>query len=382
MIAYKPGAFYHRHIHSQATEALGKGVIDHATYDRIVEAYPNTLYTPNFFVRLGLFLLALLAVACGTGLLMLMSAGGEHAIRVMVVFAGLGAFGALEGFIRARSPFRAGLDDGLLYAGVCLVYGGIVFDVHGIGPSLQCLILLIITLVSCIRYVDALMGLVAYASLLGLIYFNLVHWGDTGRALLPFIMMIASLAPRPLLNNLAKRETTLPWRSCVHLVQASTLVAFYLAGNYYVVREANALISGVPGPIPLAWLWWTLTILTPFLYIAWGIRKKDSLFLWVGMALVTTAVFTFRYYYHVLPAELAMVIAGAVLIVLAYILIRYLRIPRNGFTSAPSDEPHPLDTPLVEGLIVAETFQPQQPADAGLQFGGGSGGGGGAGGQY
>jgi hypothetical protein len=77
-----------------------------------------------------------------------------------------------------------------------------------------------------------------------------------------------------------------------------------------------------------------------------------------------------------------MVIAGAVLIVLAYILIRYLRIPRNGFTSAPSDEPHPLDTPLVEGLIVAETFQPQQPADAGLQFGGGSGGGGGAGGQY
>jgi hypothetical protein len=77
-----------------------------------------------------------------------------------------------------------------------------------------------------------------------------------------------------------------------------------------------------------------------------------------------------------------MVIAGALLIALAYILLRYLRIPRHGFTSAPADEPHPLDTPLVEGLIVAETFQPQQPAESGFQFGGGSGGGGGAGGEY
>jgi hypothetical protein len=382
MIAYKPGAFYHRHIQSQANEALEKSVIDKAAYDRIAEAYPGILYTPNFFVRLGLFLLATLAVACGAGLLMLISSGGEYAIRVMAVFAGLCVFGALEMFIRSRSPFRAGLDDGLVYSAVCLVYFGIVIDAGGIGPSLECLILLVITLVCCIRYVDALMGLVAYGAYLGFIYFIAVQWGATGRALLPFIMMIASLAPRPLLHRLAKREAALPWRLCLDILNASTLLAFYLAGNYYVVREANALISGVPGPIPLAWLWWTLTIVTPFVYIGWGIRKKDPLFLWVGMALVTAAVFTFRYYYHVLPAELAMVIAGALLIALAYILLRYLRIPRHGFTSAPADEPHPLDTPLVEGLIVAETFQPQQPAESGFQFGGGSGGGGGAGGEY
>ncbi|MDO6433104.1 hypothetical protein Q4E93_21020 [Flavitalea sp. BT771] len=382
MNAYKPGAFDHHHIHSQATEALQKGVIDKATHDRIVEAYPDTLYTPNFFVRMGLFLLAVLAAACGSGLLALMGLSSETAFRAMVIIAGFGTIAALELFIQRRSPFRAGLDDGLLYAAVCLIYFGITFETQNFGPTLECLILLVIALVCSIRYVDALMGLVAYGAFLGFIYSNAVHWGDTGRALLPFILMIASLAPRPLLNKLVRREVALPWRYTLHLLQAATLVTFYLAGNYYVVREANALISGVSGPIPMAWLWWTLTVLTPFVYITWGIRKKDPIFLWVGMALVTAAVFTFRYYYHVLPAELAMVIAGVVLIVLAYLLIRYLRIPRNGFTSAPADEPHPLDTPLVEGLIVAETFQPQQPADAGLQFGGGSGGGGGAGGEY
>jgi len=381
-MAYKPNAFYHRHIQSQAKEALEKEVIDQAAYHRILEAYPNTLYTPNIFVRLGLFLLAVLATACGAGLLMLMASGNDVAFRMMVIIAGFGTFGALEMFIRKRSPFRAGLDDGLLYAAVCLVYFGMVVDADGIGPSLECLILLVIALICCIRYVDALMGLVAYGAFLGLIYFMALQGGATGRALLPFIMMIASLAPRPLLYHLAKRAAALPWRHCLDTLNASTLLAFYLAGNYYIVREANALLSGVPGPIPLAWLWWTLTIVTPFVYIGWGIRKKDPLFLWVGMALVTAAVFTFRYYYHVLPAELAMVIAGALLIALAYVLLRYLRIPRHGFTSAPADEPCPPGASLVEGLIIAETFQPQQPADAGFKFGGGSGGGGGAGGEY
>ena len=382
MMAYKPSAFYHRHIQSQANEALEKGVIDQATYHRIVEAYPNTLYTPNIFVRLGLFLAAVLAAACWAGLLMLMGSANEGAVRSMTIIAGFGTFAGLEIIIRTRNAFRAGLDDGLLYSAVCLVYCSIVVDTDVISPSLECLILLVIALVCCIRYVDALMGLVAYGALLGLIYFNAVQWGATGRALLPFIMMGASLAPRPLLYRLAKREAALPWRFCLDILSASTLVTFYLAGNYYVVREANALISGVPGPIPLAWLWWTLTIVTPFVYIAWGIRKKDPLFLWVGMALVTAAVFTFRYYYHVLPPELAMVISGALLIALAYTLLRYLRIPRHGFTSAPADEPRPLGASLVEGLVIAETFQPQQPADAGFKFGGGSGGGGGAGGEY
>jgi hypothetical protein len=99
--------------------------------------------------------------------------------------------------------------------------------------------------------------------------------------------------------------------------------------------------------------------------------------------LVAGAIFTIRYYYHILPAELAMIIGGCILIAGAYGLIRYLQTPKHGFTSIAPDEPkpHPLQNLPVESLILAETFKstPTQPSDQPPHFGGGSGGGSGGG---
>ncbi len=151
-----------------------------------------------------------------------------------------------------------------------------------------------------------------------------------------------------------------------------------------MVRELNRLLSGESGTIALGWLWWMLTAITPIVYIVRGVQKKDDVFLWTGMALVAAAIFTVRYYYHLLPAELAMIIGGSLLIAGAYGLIRYLRMPRRGFTSDYPEDPHPLGNLPVEGLILAESFHAAgtAPEDPGFQFGGGTGGGGGAGGGY
>ncbi len=122
-------------------------------------------------------------------------------------------------------------------------------------------------------------------------------------------------------------------------------------------------------------LWWTFTVIVPIIYVVAGIRKKDTILLWTGLALVAGAVFTIRYYYHILPAELAMIVGGCILIAGAYALIRYLQTPRHGFTSIAPDEPepHPLQKLPIESLILAETFKstPTQSADPSGSFGGG-----------
>jgi hypothetical protein len=103
----------------------------------------------------------------------------------------------------------------------------------------------------------------------------------------------------------------------------------------------------------------------------------------VGLLLVAAIVFTLRYYYHLLPAETAMVTGGIIFIVMAYALIKYLHEPKYGFTYKEQDDKFFMDKLTVESLVIAQTFSaPQLPTDTGTQFGGGSGGGGGASGEF
>jgi hypothetical protein len=62
------------------------------------------------------------------------------------------------------------------------------------------------------------------------------------------------------------------------------LLSLYAAGNYYIVREANTMLSRQPGPVAFGWLWWLLTATIPVFYIVNGVRRKDVLFLWTGLA--------------------------------------------------------------------------------------------------
>jgi glucose-6-phosphate-specific signal transduction histidine kinase len=167
------------------------------------------------------------------------------------------------------------------------------------------------------------------------------------------------------------------------------LLCFYAAGNYFIVREGSSIRfsfwSSPDSHISFAWFFWCWTILIPLIYIYRGIQKKDAVFLRVGLVLVAAIVFTVRYYHHVLPAEIAMTIGGCLLLAIAYALTRYLRQPRHGYTSLPSDDPHITEKLRVESLLVVESFgrPAQQPTDTGgTQFGGGSGSGGGASGEY
>jgi hypothetical protein len=176
------------------------------------------------------------------------------------------------------------------------------------------------------------------------------------------------------------------YADCMLLVSIVALVCIYIAGNYFVVREAgnNLMHLGLAEntPLPFGWLFWLFTISTPFIYLAAGIKKKDLVLIRVGLLLIGVSVLTFRNYHHLLPAETALIIAGVLIVAAAYGLIKYLVLPKHGFTDEQADDEAPAIA-QIESLALAQTFGAQLVADdGGTSFGGGSGGGGGAGGEF
>ncbi len=197
MIAYNRQYLDNREVQEQAAEALAKNVITAGEQARIREAYPYTFYTPNIYVRIGLFLLTVLVSACGLGLYMLMFGMGANSVGVPIAFFGLISYGVLELFIHNRGTYRSGVDDALLWVGGGLVLCGINFAVDHISPAAQSLIICLLALGGVLRYADRLMALVAYGALLSMIIHLVAGMGDVARGLLPFLLMAVSVGSLP-----------------------------------------------------------------------------------------------------------------------------------------------------------------------------------------
>jgi hypothetical protein len=120
--------------------------------------------------------------------------------------------------------------------------------------------------------------------------------------------------------------------------------------------------------------------LIPAAYLFKGIQKKDVILLRTGLILVAGIVFTIRYYYHVAPLEITFTISGIIMILIAYIITRYLTPSKFGYTHAEPNDPELAGLLQLESLVVAQTFHqtPANEPEKRFDFGGGSGGGAGA----
>lgn len=384
MIAYNRLYLDNRTVQAQASKALAQKIITAEEYQHIRASYPYHFYTPNIYIRIGLFLLTVVILLCCLGLFMLGGVSSENGIGILLIFFGIVSYGTLEFFIYDRKVYRSGIDDALLWIASGLILAGINLCTNHIDASMESLIVFLLATAAVLRDADHLMALVAYGACLSVIFHIAIGLGPAARAFLPFLIMAVAVILYLLFTRLSTEQRLRDYHSCLLLLRMATLLSFYGAGNYYIVRELNAYNSGHTESVTLSWLWWLLTAIVPIIYLIRGIQKKDVIFLWAGLALIAAAIFTVRYYYHVLPAELAMIIGGSGLIGGAYGLIRYLHSPKYGLTSIASGDRHLLEKLHIEALVLAETFQSAtpRPADTGVHFGGGSGGGGGATGEF
>ncbi|MBL0308579.1 MAG: hypothetical protein IPP77_02490 [Bacteroidetes bacterium] len=389
MLAYNRGLLDNTFLLAEAESLKRGGFINTKQLDFMEERLPAYHTQSNLLIRIGLFILGcfLFSSCCGTLSLFFMEAGRLGWSLNLLLFTAFG-FIITELLIGNRKYFGNGADDAFLLCSQ-LSLGGFIFyqgmDQEIIFPAL--LTFAIVGVVCCIRYVDSLSALLACLSITGFVAERLIVVGDSGKLLLPFVLMVLA-AGMYYMHIFLKRKNNLYYRKSLLALSVFSMILFYLAGNYLIVREGTILLLGSAilsgGDIPFAFLFYTFTFLIPVGYIFFSLKQQNRQMLWAGFASLGFSIFTVRHYYQIIPVEVALIGGGLLLLTFALLSMRALKGKPTGLTFE-SDRLQHTDTLLdMEALAVIQSFavKPARNTDSGHDFGGGSFGGGGGGGTF
>ncbi len=386
MQAYNGTDLYNKYIREQASEAFNTGCIGEETYKKILLAYPCKLYTPNYFIRIALALLTIVAVLFSALLLgLIFNTSSSVEFITLFIFLAILCYAALEVLVKRKQYYNAGVDNILMISVITFIISAFVVNDFTNQSLFISGVSFFICLWLCIRFTDAFMGTLAYIALFAFIFLLYSKLGYFAKASAPLVMMSVSALIYVVMKKLLAKERLMVYQFCFKAATLLTLITFYVSGNYFAVKEINNEMfnSGIAlnSPIPFGWLFWILTLVIPPAYLFYGVRKKYFLFIRTGLALIAATIFTVRYYYGNFPAETDMLIIGTILITVSYALIKYLHRPKHGFTFAKSSYQHK-EILNAEALIIAQTFGKKITTESSVQFGGGTSGGGGATGDY
>ena len=382
MIAYNTTRLKNVFARQQAAQYFEEGCITREELTGVSNKHPDTFYSPNFFIRIGLFTLTVVILLFSLGLIALLFLNSiENAAGGVAIFFALLSYAALEFMVKEKNHFQSGVDDALLWIFAGAFFGGISYISKADGLTNSVLVLAIATYCS-LRFADRLMSAVAYLALLAAFFFFCINMGPGIKAFLPFVIMFVSAIIYFLEKHFRKNITSQLYVDCLQVVSVLTLISFYSAGNYAMVRELRNALFDVdqanPAPVPFGWMFWIFTAAIPCVYLVRGIQKKDIVLVRVGLLLVAAIVFTIRQYYSVAAIESVMTLSGIVLIIVAYGLSRYLKTPKHGFVNVQRLNTEENEKLHLESLLVAQTSVTSSLPVKGLNFGGGNFGGGGA----
>ena len=389
MIAYNKIWLDNLYLRNEAALSFRKGQISSGEYDAVREKYPVGFYTPNIFVRIGLFILTIVIAVFSFALLaLLLILSNDAAYSAMLILYAFISYGTLEFIIRSKKHFRSGVDDALLWMSGILFISGCCL-LHSWPAWLNALIIFLVCAWLCLRFANRIMAALSVLAILAILFFSCSIGGTMVRMILPFLLMMLSIVIYFLGNTTGRRKIkNAYYRECCLVLSVVALVCIYVSGNYYTVRETSHMMfpsDGKPeGSLPMGWIFWIFTILLPVIYIYRGIIKKNIWLIRVGLLLVAAMIFTIRYYHPVLPVETAMIGGGILLLLTAYALISFLQVPKYGFSDEENGEQNEPAVMNLESLAIAQSFDSGLPEDNSSQtrFGGGSGGGGGAGSEF
>ena len=392
MIAYNITWLANSRLLEQVKTDANNGRITPDELKRVTEKYLASFYTPNLLVRVGLFILTCIIVLFADGFLTLVFSGSGFITTFgWFIFLGILIYVALEVMVSSNFHYRSGVDDALLYITAGQFTAAFAMTLFNYDSSknylLFAILICLLSLYLTIRFADMLMTLVCYGAFLAVIYFSWIRTGAFGLATMPFVMMLVSAFIYWLaLNNKKQKEFT-NYQNMFAVLQALSLLSLYAAGNYFIVDSLSAQLNSTAQAgrgLPFGAFFWLWTILIPFVYVGFGIKRKDVVLLRTGLILITGAVLTFRNYYHVLPVDVALCLGGVIVLGVVYAVTKYLKTPKHGFTYAEPEEAGKMDRLKIESLIIAQSFShaPAAPADKGVKFGGGDFGGGGSSGDF
>ena len=302
------------------------------------------------------------------------------------------AFAALTEFQRGpmkRADAGAESATALMAALLAVIAGVIGFGGTGLGdlPVRFLVSAFVVCSLGAWRWGDKLLFLGA-----GLSGFGLLAQLDEGRLL----WIIASVVLIPACIPAARDARLTPsYRWGAVILGGVTILALYGAIHVWSFDERLVESMGAIRSFPheaaapsLRTLSILATALLPPGLLLFGWRRREPLLLCAGLLLIGASIATIRVYREVMPLSIALILIGAVCILLALRVRRWLRSgedgERYGFTADPLFD-HTNRTEAIRSVVAMASFTPTaQPAASRPAFEGGGGGfgGGGATGSY
>ncbi len=359
------------------------GLLNKTEMPAIQERFQNNIYSPSLIMSIFLFGVTVLGIQTVLGpIALIIDIDSEQSWRLVLLVVGIASLYITETkFIKKDHHFRSGVIEAGYYVGSAFIYLGILgFDID------YFLIYLVVAFVFLtgisIRYVDFI-ALIAAVICSVLILFNLF---DSVLAYVPFIIMLFFTGLFLVSNWIQRKGSHMIWEDHFVIFDSMALLLVYLGGNYFIVRELSlelmSLNLSAGEDIPLAFLFYVLTAILPIGYLTWGVIKRSVLFLRVGLFIVALTVLTLEYYHPPTYPEISIAIIGGVMILLALVIMKYLKKIRNGYTREQIIAEKWENSDLV-ALVASQTLGGHQIEATPDKMGkGGEFGGGGASGEY
>lgn len=359
---------------------LSKGQLQNISA-QLIQLKSNT----NIFFRIGFFLLGnflFSSVISAFAVILLQMISDQYQI-IFFLYAVVAYIG-LEVLVRMKF-FRHGLDDAFLLSAQFSFLIGIGILTEAVLPVL--IAMLVLGVFFAIRFINTISALLAFIGLVG-IFFNLIVEHDVmPKFYLSFVGLILAILVYFFVVHLSKNQNLYSYFKTFDTIRIASLLLGYLSMNYLVVRELSESLMNLEitnkSDVPLAFVFYGLTFLIPLLYFFLGIKWKDKLVLYTGLATLAFGFYSIRHYYYFFPIEYVMVISGILLFGFAYLIIQQLKNKTEGVTFQPdrdSDDSLLFNAQAILSLANATTPAPTQTNP--MEFGGGGFSGGGAGEKF
>ncbi|HYG04517.1 MAG TPA: hypothetical protein VD927_18850 [Chryseosolibacter sp.] len=370
----------------EANDWAKQSIISRDQLDAIRAAYVSGFYHPNFIIRILLIIATFTALSGVTGLLVLFVVEiDESMLSFLALIYGVVSFAVLEKIvIRNMRHYKSGVTEALLYHSIAFTVGGFagVFD---FDEYLFTLAVMIVCAFAAFRYLDLISSTVSILSFAYLLFAILNDSGEIVQKFIPLVFIAVFTGVYFLTRRIKQNPETEIWRHPLLILEVLSLIFIYAAGNYFVVREMSTEMLNLyleeGQDIPLAIVFYLLTVIIPIVYLYYAITRRDIVMLRVSLAVLAFSAFTFKYYFSLGHPEYTLTAAGIILLGICLYLFRLLKTPKNGYTHENIlKEKWAATNP--EAFIISQTMGGNQVVpDAGTGEGG-SFGGGGATGKY
>lgn len=382
-VAYHETGLYNLAVIKETKRWLKQHLIQDSQFQKINETYTSSFYHPNFIVRILLFVAALFALSGVTGLFALFVngfQGGELFFFIACLFYGVASFFFLEKiFIQRNHHYKSGVNEALIYHACGFTIGGFL-GIFDFNEHAGLFIGVVVFSFAAVRYLDLVCSVLAMLTFAGALFYEFYNLGGIFQQIIPFVFILAFLPIYFVTKKLKSKVSLKFWLNNLLIVEFLSLLFIYAAGNYLVVRELSIELMDLyleeGNDIPLAFIFYALTIIIPLGYLYYGIRNKDIVLLRVSLLVVAFSVFTFKYYYSFGHPEITLTVAGIILLVLTILLLNYLKSIRYGFTRE-NTLVEKWASVNAEAFIISQTMggnqvtTPQQFKGGGGGFGGG-----------